>query len=95
MSKYQKALDTLRMFANEAEYSEDMVALNDNRYLLLRELVDKATPKKPNLIGFTNHDIYYSAYACKTCKNAVTDDDDTENVPSYCEHCGQALDWSE
>ena len=62
---------------------------NCDLYLGFKELVDKATPKKPvkNQYG---HD------ACPNCGWIVYDtwNGDQRFIP-HCENCGQALKWDE
>lgn len=75
MNKYQEAFKYFVSSLHESEHeSEDIKAL--------RELCDKATPKKP-LLSING------LYGCKRCKHIV------ESVQNYCEHCGQAIDWSD
>ena len=45
------------------------------------ELVDRATPKKPELL-------YPQVYECPVCNDSLL----RSNL--YCPSCGQALDWS-
>ena len=76
MNKYQEALDTL---TKSAGFTSE----------ILRELVDKATPKKaikdePSKIK------YVQTYKCPNCKGGVSGE-----ISRYCYHCGQALDWSD
>lgn len=86
MNKYQKALDYFIRWLNP--YEEDY---NHDKYLEhkknLRELIDKATPKKP--IRFKNS-IYISNPKCPICQTIPH----TGNQ-KYCVECGQKLDWSD
>ncbi len=45
--------------------------------------IEKQIPKKPKDIGH-----FIKIYVCSCCENSVL------LQPSFCENCGQALDWS-
>lgn len=88
MNKYQEALDLLFMWATNG-----YCALESDKdcaeYLTLKELLDKATPKKP--IEDEIQDIrYVTKYTCPTCGGKFTG-----TLAKYCYHCGQRLDWNE
>ena len=72
MNKYQDALNRC-----ESDF-EDRIE-NDN-ILILQELVDLATPKKP--VGW-NDQCWY----CGEHLNIY------EEPPNYCPNCGQKVDW--
>lgn len=73
MNKYQEALNNC---VNRWAPSKD--------WNLLKELVEKATPKKP---------IQKAAgrKVCPNCERSIV----REISPRYCSICGQRLDWSE
>ena len=52
---------------------------------VMRECTEKQIPKKP----LDDHLIKTGYWGCPICKHMV------DSVSNYCEHCGQALDWSE
>lgn len=57
------------------------------------DALEKQIPKKPHSIG-------KYGYGCPNCDKVLGYDADDRYVyeiilPNYCEHCGQALDWSE
>lgn len=89
-SKYQEAksniVNTLvRQIGYEAYknlYSED--------FDTLQKLVDKATPKKIDMMRYKKYD-GYNIGVCK-CGKTIDDEDDEIN---YCPKCGQAIDWSD
>ena len=66
-----------------------------------KELVDKATPKKPIIKQYKNSE----HYLCPNCKNyrfGIIDYGEYKNewrkgseLMLYCPKCGQALDWSD
>lgn len=99
MNKYQKALDILHGFANgnliretTCDYQRDK---NNEYKMILQELVDKATPKKPL-------DIQTSVVKwgiCPVCKGKINEFRGKPNrileSSNYCPDCGQALDWSD
>lgn len=73
MTKYQEALNWLRVSTSSKEHNE--------RFELLQELVDKEVPIKVVIDEDTNQEM------CPKCTNYRINNE-------YCEHCGQALDWS-
>ena len=88
MNKYQNSLDNfvkaLNLFTNFKsmhEWKSD-----------LQELVDRATPKKP--------DVNINNGYCPNCHQAFGLERTKEAMIrprwfSFCPYCGQALDWSE
>lgn len=65
--------------------------------MTLAEAVEKQVPKKPyktkEPISRKQNDYY-----CSVCKRYLGDDMELKHAclqPEYCQHCGQALDWSE
>ena len=81
MNKYQQALNNC---VNRWAPAKD--------WNLLKELVEKATPKKPNI---TVHNGF-----CPNCHNAFGLERTQRAMLkpywlSFCPCCGQALDWSE
>lgn len=94
MNKYQEALETIQksklIFHVYKGQTEGMKAprifdLYHGEIFTLRELVEKATPKKPKLIK----DSFEDYEKCSICGMIVN------YGANHCEHCGQALDWSE
>lgn len=81
MNKYQEAYDFI---LNATKGGEGMVKeLN-----IIRELVDKAAPKKPR-----NQDtLEHSEITFGDCPNCGVLD--LSNNFNYCPVCGQCLDWS-
>ena len=78
MNKYQRALDDLDDgFHNLNNNDVDKIVA------VFKELVDKATPKKP-----PKHD----KAVCPTCNSKANYG---HPYTEYCCHCGQALDWNE
>lgn len=61
---------------------------------LIKVLVDLHTPMKPYVSDERGN---YVEIACENCDIMIQKSyvDEVEIKPSYCEHCGQALDWSE
>ena len=79
MNKYQEALDKLKNMGDKDLYNERHLEwLN-----ILQELVDKEIPKK---VEYYYCDDGYGS--CPKCHWVL------EHERSYCEVCGQALDWS-
>lgn len=90
MSKYQEALDRLcenDYFDEKGNCNCDLIVMDR---ILLQELVDKATPKKIDMMRYKKYD-GYNIGVCK-CGKTIDDEDDEIN---YCPKCGQAIDWSE
>lgn len=55
--------------------------------------VEKQIPKKPYKIKEHKQNDYY----CTVCKRYLGDEMELKYAclqPEYCQHCGQALDWS-
>ena len=81
MNKYQQALNNcVNRWAPAADWN------------LLKELVEKATPKKP--------DVNINNGYCPNCHNAFGLERTRQAMLkpywlSFCPVCGQALDWSE
>lgn len=81
MNKYQQALNNC---VNRWAPAKD--------WNLLKELVEKATPKKPNITvhnGFCPN--CHQAFGLERTRQAML----RPYWLSYCPCCGQALDWSE
>ena len=58
------------------------------------EALEKQIPKKPYKIREHKQNDYY----CAICKRYLGDEMELKHAclqPEYCEHCGQALDWSD
>ena len=97
MNKYQEALEYLteearsNYFRKYVQTSKEKVTLFKSSEAL-QELVDRATPKKPNITinnGF-----------CPNCHQAFGLERTKETMLrprwfSFCPYCGQHLDWSE
>ena len=87
MNKYDKVFR--RVFANLDKrsnyYLDDRC---DDDYYTLKELVEKATPKKVIVNGIREgRTINTVSYTCPNCNNHIGRD-------CFCKHCGQAMDWS-
>ena len=83
MNKYQEALEKLR----EIEQTENTWDVNCD---VLQELVDRATPKKP--------DVNINNGYCPNCHQAFGLERTRQAMLrpywlSFCPYCGQALDW--
>ena len=101
MDKYQEALDILHGFANgnliretTCDYQRDK---NDEYKDILRELVDKATPKKHLLKPMTGYDEAVASHiVCPCCRQPIVNVwNRAKYKPRYCHYCGQRLDWSD
>lgn len=61
---------------------------------LCKKALEKQIPKKPYKIREHKQNDYY----CAICKRYLGDEMELKHAclqPEYCEHCGQALDWSD
>ena len=79
MNKYEKAIDNLTQ--------KDIKTLHSKR--ILSKLVERATPKKVHYEYYEPH--IGGVAECPNCKLEL----DHEEEFTYCNDCGQALDWSE
>lgn len=109
MNKYQEALDELeKMKQNHLQLTKekysheplksDIVARRETHYkkveIALRELVDRATPKKFDINKINTHydysqEKYETIIPCPNCGSDIL----LGNGFKFCPHCGQALDW--
>ena len=81
MNKYEKAYSELSL---SSLYTADI----HKQLLLLKELVERATPKKPiNTKYSTKYECEISF--CPDCNDVVFEED------NYCIECGKPLDWSD
>ena len=88
MTKYEKALknfeeELINMYGcDEGNMDIDLT--------LIKELVERATPKKPYnppTQGFIDFD-------CPRCYKYICTNERKRSI-NFCPNCGQALDWSE
>ena len=95
MNKYQEALGFLKESAYE-NHSNKHVQTYEERVTLfksseaLQELVDRATPKKPDITvynGFCPN--CHQAFGLERTRQAML----RPRWFSFCPYCGQALDW--
>lgn len=85
MNRYQEAWDFVKYKFYDGDETQETDGYTDYKkenFMLMQELVDKATPKKPNHMG-------EGIGNCPSCNSFVT------NMDIYCPNCGQRLDWSE
>lgn len=98
MNKYQEALDylavSLQVFdetVDDKPYRDELDSKRETARTELQGLVDKATPKKPNITvhnGFCPN--CNQAFGLERTKAAML----RPRWLSFCPCCGQALDWS-
>ena len=81
-NKYKEALDDLQDYHNF--YGDDVSFEN---YKLLKELVERGTPKKPKI--FCDD---YRYFECPSCGMTIGFMNEREEH-HYCLNCGQAIDW--
>lgn len=95
MNKYQDALEFLCENSKLTQFNISQLQWASET---LQELVDKATPKKPNKLTYKLLLDEGWKYECPTCKCAIGINDnasDYMNEDSFCPTCSQAIDWSE
>lgn len=97
MNKYEESLDwlTLRCMEPNDDY-EGLVYDQVPNFEIeaniepLRELIEKATPKKPTEADVSEENSY-CAWLCPICGRTHIN-----NYPlNYCSDCGQKIDWSD
>ena len=79
------------------KYQEAFISIQDNKYMygtdeqwdLLKELVDRAIPKKPEMMRIKKYD----GYNIGICECGHTIDTSLDDCANFCPNCGQALDW--
>lgn len=98
MNKYQEALEYLteeaysNYFRKYVQTSKEKVTLFKSSEAL-QELVNKATPKAPNVehSGQRSPDgasvLMFFKYECPCCERRIT------GIDKFCPNCGQAIDW--
>lgn len=97
-NKYQEAIDIVARYCSD--YRMGIFPSRhklSNELDILKELVDRATPKKVKLMEDyyfpeTNDYDYTSGY-CPYCGTGVCRDE--THIPNYCSNCGQKLLWDD
>lgn len=87
MNKYQKALNNIAI----PLATSDFISEHKEDFDLLKELVDKATPKKPITKGGRTD------YKCPVCGRRVRSGKGSSSFQrdNMCQRCFQVLDWSD
>ena len=92
MNTYQEALEKLRLLDC---VDEENFEIKFEILPTLQELVDKATPKKPNLLptlhAFNGSEIEQQVelIECSCCEFCLKPSD------KFCSNCGTEIDWNE
>lgn len=102
MNKYEEALDNLDYIITKLAYwsALDLSEVDKeyrlyNSESLIKELVDRATPKKPIIKQSINGSFDWEKeeiinyHVCPNGCKQVRD----EYVDKFCSECGQAIDW--
>mgnify|MGYP004521346141 CR=1 FL=1 len=91
MTKYQDALNLLKSWAKKDRnaYSPKHLKNINDRANVLQELVDKATPKKIEMMRIKKYD--GNNVGICICGEAI--DDSLNEGLKFCPYCGQAIDW--
>lgn len=92
MSKYTEALTSIYFTMHNRVKSKTLGHCEDKNLEVLEELVERATPKKP--------DVNINNGYCPNCHQAFGLERTRQAMLrpywlSFCPCCGQALDWSE
>ena len=87
MNRYQEALNNIRFYCGHANCDGYLNPKVFEELNIIQELVDKETPKKPTFLNYGGYKI--GNWHCPNCDSILL------NKRSYCEDCGQALDWSD
>lgn len=97
-NKYQQALNffTRLPYRVPLKFANDEFCKKyDKNFALIKELVDKVTPKKPfyEADGYDeNGELIYDTWICPNCNHYYEVDYDDYD---YCPNCGQAIDRSD
>lgn len=111
MNKYQEALDELSFPLYDSSCGGCKCGTSDcqecekaQAVFTLQELVEKATPKKPNIemmVDDYEENGYIKSFLhqkieCPICRTVLEDEADCIDLVGWkhCPTCGQALDWS-
>lgn len=95
MNKYQEALNELSYPLEDSSCGGCKCGESDcsceKRIAVetLQELVDRATPKKPEMMRIKKYD----GYNIGICECGNTIDTSLDDCANFCPNCGQALDW--
>lgn len=99
MNKYRESLDYITSSVCENCDCNSDVGCTGCDVLksqqVLKELIEKQTPKKPNLEGDGYDDkgqLMYDTWICPNCEEHYELDYEEYD---YCPHCGQRIDWSD
>ena len=88
-NKYEEALSRCEYDLEDRIKNDKILMCGRIDIEILKELVDKATPKKPIKL---NRPI---RYICRKCQLRVYGYEQYQEPPyHFCPHCGQALDWN-
>lgn len=98
MNKYQEALDNLirvscprKVSCKECDFEKLCNSQAKGYVDTIQELVDRATPKKTEMMRIKKYD----GYNIGICECGNTIDTSLDDCANFCPNCGQALDWSD
>lgn len=95
-NKYQEAFRRIVDNSNLNIIVENGTSMNQDTkdVLLVQELVDKATPKKPiEMVIEEKYSEIYVVYQCPNCKKELFSPTLISDN-RFCRTCGQATDWN-
>lgn len=107
--KYQEALKFFRILPHRIPLkfaNDEFCKKYDKNFALIKELVDKATPKIPSLNKTWEDEdtkTIYDEYGrinellcvCPNCGESAIYDFEYNKRFKCCSHCGQRIDWSD
>lgn len=85
MNKYQESLSYIIDKYIDMHYEGKPMNEDTKHALRLRELVERATPKKPIATKHTRR--------CPVCNRQISGINNVHPNRKFCPNCGQALDW--
>lgn len=96
MNKYEKAYESVYQLICELEGIKtgvDVYYLYDEDLEMLKELVEKETPKLLDYEGdgYVDGELSYDTAICRSCGRKF--DVYYDEHSKYCPDCGQKLDW--
>ena len=99
--KYRAALKFFRVLPHRIPLkfaNDEFCKKYDKNFALIKELVDKATPKKPIQIRCEPNEEWDKEevlYECPNCGESAIYDFEYNKRFKCCSHCGQRIDWSD
>lgn len=93
MNKYQEAIAIRNAYIQTESGTKCLDDYYKESFDILQELVDKATPKKPNFLNYGGYKL--GNWHCPNCDSIIILDSRKPKPPKRCEECDQLLDWGD